>query len=207
MDFEPFNSAPIVLATASPVRQRLLAASGIKAEAVPARVDESAVRQALLADGDGIEPGDLAEVLARAKVDDVAGRTGTRHVIGADQVLFFDGQVFEKPDDFDAARANLLSLSGCTHALHSAVVLAEAGEVVWAHVERADVTLRELSPAFVGRYLARAGTSVLGSVGCYELEGLGAQLVARIDGDYFTVLGLPLLALLAELRRQGLIEA
>lgn len=196
----------VVLASASAVRRRLLEAAGLAIDVVPANVDEVSIREALLADDNAIDPGDVAEVLARTKADDVAGRAGDRWIVAADQVLAFDGQIFEKPAGDDEARAQLLALRGRTHALYSAVVLADGGEVVWAHVDAVRVTLRQFSPAFLGRYMAAAGPAVRQSVGCYQLEGLGVQLIEKIDGDYFTVLGLPLLALLDELRKRGVIE-
>ena len=201
------NIERIVLASASPVRRRLLEAAGLNFEVLPSRIDEEAVRSALLGDGDNIDPGDLAEVLARTKADDVIARTDARHVVGADQILAFDGEIFSKPADADEARAHLLALRGQTHVLHSAVVIAEDGDIVWAHVDSVRVTLRQFSPAFVGRYLADVGDDALASVGCYQLEGLGIQLIEKIEGDYHTVLGLPLLALLNELRARGVLQS
>jgi len=207
MSGQPYNSQPIVLASASKVRRRLLQAAGIELEIVPANIDEASIREALLAGGNDVDPGDTAEVLARTKADDVGQRMAGRLIVAGDQILAFDGRIFEKPADHNEARANLLALSGRSHALHSAVVLASDGEIVWAHIDSVQVKFRDLSPEFVGRYMARAGDGVLSSVGCYELEGLGVHLIEHIEGDYFSVLGLPLYALLAELRKLGAIES
>lgn len=196
-----------MLASASPVRRRLLEGAGLNIEVMPSGIDEDAVRTALLGEGDDIDPADLAEVLARTKADDVVARTDVRHVVGADQVLAFDGRIFSKPADVDEARAHLLELCGQTHVLHSAAALAEDGEIVWARVDSVRVTLRQFSPTFLGRYMADVGDAVLGSVGCYQLEGLGIQLIEKIEGDYHTVLGIPFLALLQELRARGVLQS
>lgn len=194
------NQEKLVLASGSEVRRRLLENAGLNIEVVRANVDEASIRDALLANDNDIDPADVAEVLARTKADDVVGRAGARYVIAADQVLAFDGRIYEKPADQDDARAQLLALAGHAHTLHSAVVLAEDREVVWAHVDSVRVHMRAFSAAFVGKYMADVGDAVLNSVGCYQLEGSGVQLIDRIEGDYFSVLGLPMFALLRELR-------
>lgn len=199
------NQQTMVLASASEVRRRLLENAGLSIDVVPANVDEASIRDALLANDNDIDPDDVAEVLARTKADEVVGRVDAKHVIAADQVLAFDGRIFEKAADADEARAQLLALSGNTHTLHSAVVLAEDGEVVWARVDTVRVKMRPFTPAFVGKYMAEVGDAVLLSVGCYQLEGPGVQLIEQIDGDYFTVLGLPLYSLLGELRQRGVL--
>ncbi|MGI9425491.1 MAG: Maf family protein [Hyphomicrobiaceae bacterium] len=201
------ESGGLVLASASAVRARLLRAAGLSFEIAAANIDEGSVREALLADGDDVSGDDLAEVLARTKATDVAERGLARWTIACDQVLMCEGNVFEKAVNDDDARANLLALCGKTHSLHSAIVLADGREVVWANVDVAHVTLRKFTPQFLGRYMAAAGDAVRRSVGGYELEGLGIQLIDRIDGDYFTVLGLPLYALLSELRMRQLMDA
>ena len=146
------------------------------------------------------------EVLARAKAEAVSDLAPQAFVIGADQVLAFEGKILSKPDGMEQARSELLDLSGKGHTLHTAVALAQAGETVWSHTEASTLTMRELRPVFIGRYLAAVGEEVLSSVGAYQLEGLGAQLFRKIDGDYFSILGIPLLPLLEALRREGALE-
>jgi len=128
-------------------------------------------------------------------------------VIGADQVLAFGDEILAKPEGMEGARRQLLALSGKTHKLHSSVALARDGEILFAHTEEAALTMRKLSLEFIGRYLADAGDEILNSVGAYQLEGLGIELFEKIDGDYFSILGLPLLPLLDALRREGVIES
>ncbi|MEZ5843380.1 MAG: Maf family nucleotide pyrophosphatase [Hyphomicrobiaceae bacterium] len=195
----------LVLASASRARRSLLAAAGLEFEAIASSIDEAAVASGLGAADGEIAGEDLAEILARAKAEEVSERTPDRFVIGGDQVLTVDGRQLSKPESIDGVRDQLLSLRGRTHELASAVVLAEAGETVWNHVEIARVTLRDFSMKALGAYLAASGEHVVGSVGGYQLEGAGVQLIERVEGDYFTVLGLPLLPLLAELRRRRLI--
>lgn len=194
---------PLVLASGSRTRAALLSRAGLSFRAAPADVDEVAIRDVLLSDNPGIDPADIAEVLARAKAEQISQREPDALVIGADQILACDGRIFEKPEDMEAARQTLLQLRGRSHQLLSAVVLAQAGEVVWSRVEAAELVMRPFSMAFLTEYIARSGSSIMDSVGAYQLEGLGVQLFERIDGDYFTILGLPLLELLAELRLRG----
>jgi septum formation protein len=153
-----------------------------------------------------LSPQDVAEVLARAKAEAVSELARDAFVIGADQVLALGDRILSKPESMEAARGELLDLSGRSHTLHSAVALARSGATLWAHSETSTLTMRALSPQFIGRYLAAAGGEVLGSVGAYQLEGPGIQLFEKIDGDYFSILGLPLLPLLDALRREGAID-
>lgn len=197
------NDMRVVLASASAVRRRLLEAAGLEFDVLASNVDEDAVREALL-DVDAV---DVAEVLARAKTEDVARRIAADVVIGADQVLALGDALFTKPADMAEARDQLLALKGRRHQLHSAVAIAQEDGISWVHVDTVEVTMRDYSPAFVGRYLSAAGDDALASVGCYQLEGPGAQLIEKISGDYFTVLGLPLLPLLAELRRIRVLDS
>jgi septum formation protein len=194
----------IVLASGSRIRAELLKNAGLTIDIDPADVDERAVEAPLLEAG--FPPEDLASVLAEAKANDVSARRPGDVVIGADQILAFEGERRTKPEDMEAARRQLLGFSGKTHELHSAVVVSRGGEAIWRHVSTARLTMRELSPAFIGHYLAEAGEEVLSSVGAYQLESLGVQLFEKIEGDYFTILGLPLLPLLGELRALKVIE-
>ena len=196
---------PLILASTSKVRARLMKAAGLAFTVQSPGLDEDIMRQAIGSTG-SLVPQDVAEVLARAKAEAVSGLMREAFVIGADQVLAVGDRILNKPDTMEKARAELLDLSGKTHALHSAVAVARNGATVWAHGETSILTMRVLSPQFIGRYLAAAGEEVLSSVGAYQLEGLGIQLFAKVEGDYFSVLGLPLLPLLDALRREGAIE-
>jgi len=188
----------LVLASASPARAAMLAAAGVDAEVMPARIDEAAIKQAMLAEGAG--PRDLADKLAEMKALRISARHPGRLVLGADQVLVHDGRVFDKAQGLTEARAHLATLRGQTHRLLSAAVVALDGQPVWRHVGVARLTMRPFSDTFLDAYLESIGELALHSVGCYHLEGPGAQLFSRVDGDYFTVLGLPLLELLGFLR-------
>jgi septum formation protein len=194
----------LVLASGSRIRAELLENAGLSIVVDPADIDERAVEEPLLKAG--FSPDDLAQVLAEAKANDVSERRPGDLVIGADQILAFEGERHTKPENMEAARRQLLSFSGKTHELLSAVVISRDGEAVWRHVSTARLTMRDLSPAFVGHYLAQVGDVALSSVGAYQLEGPGVQLFEKIEGDYFTILGLPLLPLLAELRKLNVLE-
>ncbi|WP_299819319.1 Maf-like protein [uncultured Roseibium sp.] len=194
----------LVLASGSSIRAELLKNAGLAIEVDPADVDERAVEAPLLEAG--FPPEDLAAILAEAKANDVSSRRSGDLVIGADQILAFQGERRTKPEDMEAARRQLLAFSGKTHELLSAVVISRNGEAIWRHVSTARLTMRDLTPKFIGRYLAAAGDDVLSSVGAYKLEGIGVQLFDKIDGDYFTILGLPMLPLLDHLRALGAIE-
>jgi septum formation protein len=193
---------PLILASASKSRARILEAAGLAFIVEPPGLDE---RQALGGE-EALAPHDLAEVLARAKAEAVSELAPKAYVIGGDQVLAQGGRIFTKPDDMEAARRQLLDLSGKQHTLHTAVAVATKGETIWAETTAATLTMRTLSPEFIGRYLAAAGEEVLNSVGAYHIESLGAQLFERIEGDYFSILGLPLIPLLDTLRREAVIE-
>lgn len=194
----------LVLASGSRHRQALLAAAGIDAQSDPSTLDERLVEAPLKETG--ATPDEVALVLAEAKAVNVSERRPDVLVIGADQVLSVGDEILHKPADMEAARRTLLKLSGRTHHLDSAVVLARDGEAVWRHVSRASITFRTLTPAEIGRYLAAAGDAVLTSVGAYQVEGRGLQLMERIEGDLFTVIGLPMLPLIAELRARGALD-
>jgi len=196
----PSAASPIVLASASVPRAALLAAAGLDVEVDPASSEEG--HQHHRAPGD-LVPSTLAMELAERKALAVSRRRATMLVIGADQVLACAERVFAKPRDLAAARADLIKLRGRPHVLYSAVVVARDGTVVWRHVTVARLVMRDFSDDFLDWYLERAGTVILASVGAYQLEGLGAQLFSAIDGDYFAILGLPLVPLLDFLRTDG----
>ncbi|SEB59704.1 septum formation protein [Nitratireductor aquibiodomus] len=194
----------IVLASGSAFRQKMLRDAGVVFRVERSEIDERAVEKTL--EGSGADPETLAQVLAEAKAVDVSEREQGALVIGADQTLSLDDEVFHKPADMEGARRHLLKLSGRTHQLNSAVVIARDGEVVWSHVGVARLSMRDLDPAFIGRHLSNVGEKALASVGAYQIEGEGIQLFEKIEGDTFTIVGLPLLPLLAELRRLGAID-
>lgn len=198
-------AASVVLASASPVRAALLRAAGIPITVEVAAIDEAEVKTSLRAEQ--AEPAAIAEALAELKAQRVARRQPGRLIIGADQVLECDGILFDKPVDLAAARSQLLALRGRDHRLVSAVVLVRDGQRAWHHVDRANLKMRNFSTDFLDRYLRSAGDAALSSVGAYQLEGMGAQLFAAIDGDYFTILGLPLLPLLDILREHGILSS
>ena len=193
-----------MLASGSPFRKAMLEAAGVDIDVVPAKIDERSVEKTL--EGTGASPEDVAQVLAEAKALDVSERSPGRLVLGCDQTLSLGEELFHKPADMEGARRHLLKLSGKTHQLNSAAVLARNGEALWRDVGIARLTMRKLEPAFIGRHLARVGPMALNSVGAYQIEGEGVQLFEKIDGDYFTIVGLPLLAVLRELRAMGAID-
>lgn len=196
------NSGRIVLASGSRHRATLLANAGVDFVVEPAVIDERAV-EAVLA---RTPPADVAMILAEAKAAEVSARMPDAHVIGCDQVLSLDGKALHKPADMEAARRRLLALSGREHVLDSAVAIAQGGATLWRHVETATIRFRRLDPGFVGRHLAEVGPVALSSVAAYQIEGRGIQLMERIDGDFFAIVGLPLLPLLAKLRELELID-
>ncbi len=192
---------PIVLASKSPSRQAVLQAAGVAFEAVGSGVDEEAVKAQLLREGTG--PREIALRLAEAKAIAVSARRPEAIVIGADQTLDLDGALFDKVETTAEARARLQHLRGKPHLLHSAVVAAQGGAVVWRRLESPRLVMRAASDAFIDAYLARHGAALLGSVGCYQLENDGVQLFEQVEGDYFAILGLPLTPLLNLLRETG----
>jgi septum formation protein len=194
---------PLVLASKSAARRALLEAAGIAIEIKPAAIDERAMETRSGMAG----AGEVAALLAREKAKAVAAESPERIVVGADQTLALDGRRFSKAADRAAAREQLRALRGQTHTLHSAVAVVRAGEVVFEHLDTARLTMRAFSDAFAESYLDAVGDAALASVGGYQLEGAGIQLFERVEGDHFTVLGLPLLPLLAYLRQAGLLAA
>jgi septum formation protein len=191
----------VILASASPIRRLILERAGVTMEPVPARVDEEAVRAGL--DAEGAKPRDVADALAELKARKVAARFPSAVVLGCDQVLECDGERFDKVEDMGAARATLSALQGKAHTLHSAVVGFRDNAAVWRTVASVRLVMRPMTADAIDAYLAETGDSVLGSVGCYAFEGLGARLFTSYTGDYFAVLGLPLLPVLDFLRNQG----
>ncbi|KAB2763157.1 Maf-like protein [Brucella anthropi] len=194
----------LVLASKSPFRSALLKNAGIEFSTASADIDERAVEAPLYETG--ATPEEVAQVLAEAKALDVSEKNPGAVVIGCDQTLSLGDEIFHKPADMEAARRQLLKFSGKTHQLNSAVVLVKDGKTLWRHVSIARMTMRDLDPGFVGRYLGRVGDIALSSVGAYQVEGPGIQLFDKVEGDYFTIVGLPLLPLLAELRKEKLID-
>jgi septum formation protein len=195
-------AAPLVLASGSSVRRKLLEAAGIPVEVRPASLDERAVEASAPSD----DPSAVAALLARAKASRVAADFHARLVVGADQTLAVGNRRFDKPADSAAARAQLKALAGRTHELHAAVAVVRGTDVLFEHVAVARLTMRPLGNTFLDRYLDAAGAAVTASVGGYQLEALGVHLFERIEGDHFTILGLPLLPLLAYLRTEGSLE-
>jgi septum formation protein len=192
---------PLVLASGSATRARLLRDAGVQIVVDPPSVDEEEVKQAFRADG--AAPDEAAEALADLKARRITSRHPGRLVLGADQMLECEGEWFDKPADRAAAGAQLACLAGRTHRLVSAAVVHLDGQRIWHRIEAARLTMRPLGSAFLSAYLDAVGDDVLGSVGAYRVEGLGAQLFARIEGDHFTIQGLPLLPLLGFLRQRG----
>lgn len=195
----------LILASASPARRTVLENAGLAFAVEPAEVDEAEVKSAMRAQG--AAAADVAAALAERKARAVARAHPDALVIGADQMLTCEGRWYDKPADLAAARRQLARLRGRTHELVSAVVAVSEGERAWRHIDRARLTMRPFSDAFLDDYLARMGDEALSSVGAYRLEGLGAQLFTRIEGDFFSILGLPLLPLLAFLRERGEVAA
>jgi septum formation protein len=192
---------PLILASQSRARKMLLANAGLTFEAVPADIDERGLQQASKLSS----PGEVAKLLAQEKAAWVSARNAGHYVIGADQTLALGNRLFNKPDSRAAAAEQLRILSGQTHELHSAVAVALDGSIVFEMVAVARMSMRPLSGEEIRLYLDEAGEAVTTSVGAYQLEGLGVHLFERIEGDHFTILGLPLLSLLAFLRRERLI--
>ena len=196
------NPQPLVLASKSDVRGKMLAAAGLRFEIRPAQIDERAVE----AEAGTTDAAAVARLLARAKADAVARSLPGRLVLGADQTLARGNRRFSKPADRAAAAEQLRALRGRTHELNSALALVRDGKVLFDCVDSARLTMRNISERFLESYLDMAGDAALASVGGYQLEGIGIHLFERVEGDYFTVLGLPLLPLLGFLRQNGFVD-
>ncbi len=197
----------LILASQSAARKRMLEQAGLVFTVVPADIDEDAIRAAMMSESDCVEAADIAAVLAVEKALVVSRAHPDALVIGSDQVLALGRHMFTKAANIAEARETLDRLRGRTHELVSAVALAQAGHIVWQSVDSADMVMRRFSDDFLSRYLEADDGAALRSVGCYELEGRGVQLFERTEGDFFTILGMPLLPLLAELRTRGLVMA
>lgn len=195
-------SAPLILASTSAIRRQILDGAGIDYDCVVKPVDEAAIKTAMLAEGARLR--DIADALAEAKAMRVSlGMSGL--VIGADQIMVMDNQLFDKPKDMDEARDRLWSMRGKKHHLIGAVVVCENGKPQWRHLSKTTLIVREFSETFLDEYLNTEGEGILSAVGGYKFEGRGAQLFQHVEGDFFSILGLPLLPLLDYLRTRGVI--
>lgn len=197
----------LILASGSAARRTLLEAAGLNFDVIPANIDEGKIRDAIVGATANVEGSDIASVLAAEKARLVSIEHPSALVVGADQVLTLGGKFFSKAENLAEAREILSMLRGRTHELVSAVALARNGEVHWQTSATAEMTMRSFSDEFLGCYLEKMGDRALQIVGCYEIEGPGVQLFEEIDGDYFTILGIPLLELLARLRHEGMVTA
>ncbi len=194
----------LILASQSTIRRDLLQNAGLQVECYPARVDEAAIKVALLTQN--ASPRDVADALADIKARRIAGKFPGRLVLGADQILVHKGKIFDKPDTIAAAKKQLLALRGQSHLLFSAAVIYDQGAPVWRYVGRAELTMRNFSGAFLESYLAEMGDDLFTTVGGYKLESVGLQLFSAVKGDYFSILGLPLLEVLEFLRGKGICQ-
>lgn len=197
-------SRPLLLASVSSIRLQLLHQAGLEATAQPARIDEATIRDALMAEH--AKPRDIADALAEMKARKLAEKNPTALVLGCDQVLALKDQLFSKPESIEEARQQLVLLRGQTHQLISALVLYDQGKPIWRHVATASLTMREVSDSYLDAYLARNWHSIQHSVGGYKLEEEGIRLFTALVGDYFTILGLPLLPLLGFLATRDFID-
>ena len=197
-------STQIILASKSAARRAVLTGAGVPFEVSVAGVDEDAVKNAMLSEG--ASPRDVADALAELKAIKVS-RSKPGFVIGSDQTLEFEGKLYDKAETVEAAAERLRTMRGKPHKLHSAVVVAKDGAPIWREIVSATLTMRDFSDEFLASYLELEGEEALGSVGCYRLEGPGAQLFSKIEGDYFAILGLPLMGLLDLFRRHGVLAA
>ncbi|WP_425458873.1 Maf-like protein [Ahrensia kielensis] len=194
----------LILASTSPFRKMLFENAGLTFETAAPDVDERAIEETL--EGSDATASDIAEILAESKARNIAERNPAKLVIGGDQTLSLEGSQFHKPKDMEEARQHLLAMSGKVHQLNSAIVIVRGDEIIWRHVSVAHMHMRVLDPGFIGRHLAAVGDIALKSVGSYQIEGPGIQLFEKVDGDYFTIVGVPMIPLLAKLRELGEID-
>lgn len=195
----------VILASKSAARAGILRNAGVDVDVMPSLIDENVVKTAIISEDSSVPPADFSDILAQSKANSVSENQGGIPVIGADQVLVLNGDVYDKPRSKDEARDQLVTLRGKTHELISAVAIARHGATEWSITSHAQLTMRDFSNEFLGYYLAAMGDEITESVGGYKLEGLGGQLFEKVQGDYFTVLGLPLLPLLNQLRKMGVL--
>ena len=198
------SSQRLILASGSAIRAQILSEAGLTYEIISKPVDEAAIKEAMLAEGSRLR--DIADALAEAKALRVS-RTEPGFVIGADQIMVMDDTLFDKPPSIDAARQRLKEMRGKTHKLMGAVVVCENGQAVWRHLSVTKLTVRDFSDAFLDKYIELEGDSLTKSVGAYRFEGPGAHLFSHVEGDFFSILGLPLLPLLDYLRTRGVIPS
>lgn len=194
----------VILASGSEIRAQLLREAGVIFEVEIAKIDEAAIIASLTADN--AKPHDIVDLLAEYKAQRVAVKHFDKLVIGCDQILVCDKEIHEKVETIEAAKNKLHTLRGKAHQLMSSIVIFENGKPVWRHIGRAQLIMRDFSDEFLDDYLEKNGTDILNSVGCYKLEKAGAQLFTRIQGDYFTILGIPLLEVLGFLRTRGVLS-
>lgn len=194
----------LILASASRHRAQILENAGLSFAQIASNLDERSMEAPL--EAADVSPEDRAQILAEAKGLDVSAAKPGHLVIGCDQILSIDNEVLHKCGDMEGARRRLLALSGRTHYLHSAVTLSKNNETLWSHVTTCEMKMRQLSPGFIGRHLSETGDAVLSSVGAYQIEGPGIQLFEAIEGDVFSIMGLPLLPLLDQLRKLEVID-
>lgn len=194
----------IILASGSAIRQQILTDAGLDFEVIAKPVDEDAIKRAMLADGQKIR--DIADALAEAKARKVS-LLETGLVIGADQIMEMDGELFDKPKDMNEVRARLLSMRDKSHRLIGAVVICENGQPIWRHMSKTVLTVRNFSEEFLDSYIEAEGEALTKSVGAYRFEGRGSQLFSKVDGDFFSILGLSLLPVLDYLRERGAVQS
>lgn len=198
------TSQRLILASGSAIRAQILSEAGLAYEVISKPVDEAAIKDSMLSEGSRLR--DIADALAEAKALRVS-RTEPGFVIGADQIMVMDDKLFDKPPTIEAARERLKGMRGKSHKLMGAIVVCENGQAVWRHLSVTTLTVREFSDAFLDQYIEMEGESLTRSVGAYRFEGPGAHLFSKVEGDFFSILGLPLLPLLDYLRTRGVIPS